>query len=113
MQNNDSRFQASDGREVEAGATELKQLQEQVEELQEQVVQSHEALETRMVIEQAKGAISARCDVPVDEAFEVLRANARSNRRSINELAAEVIANRGRVGAKASAMSRKGGSPDD
>ena len=55
------------------------------------------ALESRIVIEQAKGAISVRCDVTPETAFEMLRGLARSQRRDIHEYAAEVVANGGRL----------------
>ena len=50
------------------------------------------------VIEQAKGAISVRCGVPVDVAFEMLRGVARSNQRNLPEFAADVVADGGRFG---------------
>lgn len=59
------------------------------------------ALASRIVIEQAKGAISARSDVTPDEAFEMLRRLARSSRLNIHVLAARVVANRGRLDAEA------------
>ena len=65
---------------------------------QENALLQH-AMERRVVIEQAKGAISARCDVPPDIAFELLRGLARSQRRDIHSFAAEVVANGGRLSA--------------
>ena len=47
------------------------------------------------IVEQAKGAISARLGLPPDIAFEVLAGLARSQRREIEEYAAAVLANRG------------------
>jgi AmiR/NasT family two-component response regulator len=47
-------------------------------------------------LEQAKGAISVRCGVTPDTAFEMLRGLARSQRREIHEYAAEIVANGGR-----------------
>jgi AmiR/NasT family two-component response regulator len=67
-----------------------------IEALQAKVEELQQALNSRPVIEQAKGAISARCDVPIDIAFEILRGLARSNQRHIHDLAAEVVANGGR-----------------
>lgn len=55
------------------------------------------ALQSRIVIEQAKGAISARLATTPDTAFEMLRGLARSQRRSLTEYAAEVVANHGRL----------------
>jgi hypothetical protein len=88
MQNH-PRFGASSHGTAEAGATELSRLQTKVDQLQE-------ALESRIVIEQAKGAVSARCEVPVDVAFEMIRGMARSQQRQLHEFCAEIIANGGR-----------------
>lgn len=55
------------------------------------------ALESRIVIEQAKGAISARCGVTPETAFDIMRGLARSQRREIHGYAAEIIANGGRL----------------
>lgn len=49
------------------------------------------ALESRVVIEQAKGVLAERYALPIDAAFDVLRRSARSNRVSIHELAARVV----------------------
>jgi len=49
------------------------------------------ALTSRVVIEQAKGMLAARLSVPVDEAFRILRAHARSHRRRLAEVAADVV----------------------
>lgn len=49
------------------------------------------ALESRVVIEQAKGVLAERYALPIDAAFDVLRRSARSNRSSIHELAARVV----------------------
>jgi AmiR/NasT family two-component response regulator len=58
------------------------------------------ALESRIIIEQAKGAISVRCDVSPETAFKMLRGLARSQRLEIHEYAAEVVANGGRLSVK-------------
>jgi AmiR/NasT family two-component response regulator len=55
------------------------------------------ALESRIILEQAKGAISARCDVTPETAFEMMRGLARSQRRAIHGYAAEIVANGGRL----------------
>ena len=57
------------------------------------------ALNSRIVIEQAKGALSVTMGVPPDEAFEALRTQARSQRRDIHFVAAEVVRNAGRLAA--------------
>ncbi len=56
------------------------------------------ALDSRLVIEQAKGALSVRLDVSLDEAFQRLRAHARSRRHKLTELSAQVA--RGQVPAE-------------
>ena len=47
------------------------------------------------IVEQAKGAISARLGTTTDVAFEILSGLARSQGRSIEEYAAAVLAKRG------------------
>lgn len=66
--------------------------------LQERLVRSHSlvneqlqhALNSRVVIEQAKGALSARLDITPTEAFDLMRAHARTTRRRLGEVAGEV-----------------------
>jgi AmiR/NasT family two-component response regulator len=54
-------------------------------------IQLQGALESRVVIEQAKGMLRERLRLSVDAAFELLRATARSNRRNIHSVAQEVV----------------------
>jgi GAF domain-containing protein len=49
------------------------------------------ALNSRVVIEQAKGAVSRGLGIGVDHAFEILRANARRQRMKLTELARLVV----------------------
>jgi GAF domain-containing protein len=49
------------------------------------------ALLSRVVIEQAKGALSRTLGVSVDEAFVVLRSRARANRRRLSDVARDVL----------------------
>lgn len=49
------------------------------------------ALNSRIVIEQAKGAVARTFDVGVDEAFGLLRDHARSSRRRLTEVAHDVV----------------------
>ncbi len=58
----------------------------------ERRAQLEQALETRLVIEQAKGVLAERHRLDLDSAFEILRRGARSSRRKIHDVATEVIA---------------------
>lgn len=49
------------------------------------------ALESRVVIEQAKGVVSERTKIGVDEAFERIRAFARGHNRLLSETARQII----------------------
>ena len=49
------------------------------------------ALNSRILIEQAKGMIAERAGIDVERAFERLRRTARSNNRHLSELAADVV----------------------
>src|SRR6266542_2991573 len=72
-----------------------KTLVEQIAALEaERTSQLEHALTHRVVVEQAKGVLMGREDLGVDEAFERLRAVARSRRQPVEELAREVVAGR-------------------
>lgn len=62
-----------------------------VEQLQTQNAQLAHALESRVVIEQAKGVLAERYSLPMDASFDLLRRSARTNRVPIHELAARVV----------------------
>jgi hypothetical protein len=49
------------------------------------------ALDSRVVIEQAKGVLAERWQIGMNEAFQRLRANARSHNRLLSELARDVV----------------------
>jgi GAF domain-containing protein len=49
------------------------------------------ALTSRIVVEQAKGAVARTYDISVDEAFQLLRSHARSARRRLTDVAHEVV----------------------
>jgi AmiR/NasT family two-component response regulator len=66
-------------------------LRQLVEQLRAQNAQLEHALESRIVIEQAKGILAERYDLPIDGAFELLRRSARSNRVRLHLLAARVV----------------------
>jgi AmiR/NasT family two-component response regulator len=64
------------------------------EDLRRRNEQLQTALESRIVIEQAKGILAARHDLHVDAAFDVLRRGARSHGTKLHDLAARVVADR-------------------
>jgi GAF domain-containing protein len=49
------------------------------------------ALNSRVVIEQAKGMLSEYLNVPVSDAFDLLRSYARENNRKLSEVAGDVV----------------------
>ena len=55
------------------------------------VLQLEQALESRIVIEQAKGILSERLDVSIDAAFTLLRGYARNHNRTLRATAAEIV----------------------
>lgn len=63
----------------------------QSEERGEVVDQLHNALDARVVVEQAKGVIVGREGIAPRQAFERLRAEARRSRRRLSEVAADVV----------------------
>jgi AmiR/NasT family two-component response regulator len=66
-------------------------LLELVDQLRTHNAQLERALQSRIVIEQAKGVLAERYALSVDEAFDLLRRAARSNREPIHDLAARVV----------------------
>ncbi len=60
--------------------------------------QLQHALESRIVIEQAKGMIAAQADVDMDDAFSRLRAHARNNNLLLTDVAAAIISGSIRMG---------------
>jgi hypothetical protein len=62
--------------------------------LREQNAQLEEALESRVVIEQAKGVLAERLALRPDEAFLLLRRAARTRRMKLRDLARQVIDSR-------------------
>jgi GAF domain-containing protein len=73
--------------------------------LQERLVRNREllaaqlqmALNSRIAIEQAKGALVAQLHIELDEAFHLLRTHARRSRRHLAEVASDVVERRGEV----------------
>ena len=56
--------------------------------------QLQEALDSRILFEQAKGVLGERFGLQPDAAFQVLRRGARSNRIPLRDLAARVVTSR-------------------
>ena len=74
---------------------------EQIGELRQRLVAAEElnaqleyALESRVVIEQAKGVLAERLGLTVEDAFDLLRYAARSGRIKLRELATRVVQER-------------------
>lgn len=57
----------------------------------ETVSQLQRALNSRVVIEQAKGVLSCKLDIGTDEAFEMLRSYSRRSNRRISEVSQELL----------------------
>jgi hypothetical protein len=77
--------------DVDGAATSTSALVALVNLLRERNSQLERALESRIVIEQAKGVLVERLSLAPDQAFEILRRAARSQRRRIHVVAAEVV----------------------
>jgi AmiR/NasT family two-component response regulator len=89
--------QLADGRDgvVEVAATEREErLAELVVALADENANLQRALDTRIVIEQAKGVLAERLGVGIEDAFEVLRGAARSHQAKLHDLAAAVVGSR-------------------
>jgi AmiR/NasT family two-component response regulator len=76
------------------GTAEVERLVELTRSLVERNAQLQQALDTRIVIEQAKGVLSERLALGTDEAFLLLRRAARNHRLRIHALAGKVVASR-------------------
>jgi AmiR/NasT family two-component response regulator len=85
----------------------MESLHAEVIRLRAENVQLRRALETRIVIEQAKGVLAERFALAPDQAFAVLRRAARNEGRSIHELAAEIIRDASTPGAVVQALHRR------
>lgn len=64
---------------------------QRLDDLRQTADQLQRALDTRIVIEQAKGSLAAQHGISVDEAFERLRRHARSNQLSLAAVADGVV----------------------
>jgi AmiR/NasT family two-component response regulator len=76
------------------GVAGAERVQDLLEELRVRNGQLERALQSRVLIEQAKGMLAERYGIGVEEAFELLRRAARSSRTRIHQVAAEVLASR-------------------
>jgi len=70
------------------------ELVQELARARELVAQLEQALESRVVIEQAKGVLAERLGIPVDQAFDLLRAGARAQRIGLHDLAKRVVGER-------------------
>jgi hypothetical protein len=73
--------------------------------LLERTIQLQAALDSRIVIEQAKGILAERHGITPDKAFELLRRDARSRRMKLHALAAGVVETSARRAATGSGSS--------
>ncbi|MFF3642848.1 ANTAR domain-containing protein [Streptomyces sp. NPDC002564] len=69
-------------------------LRQQLADKEQVLGQLQIALDSRLIIEQAKGVLSVRLDVSMDEAFRRLRAHARSRQQKLTEVSARVVGGR-------------------
>lgn len=72
--------------------TAVRRLLELTTILARRCAQLQEALESRIAIEQAKGVLAERFRLEPDNAFDLMRRAARSNRITLRDLAAQVLA---------------------
>ena len=69
----------------------IEELRRRLEAAEELNAQLEHALQSRIVIEQAKGILGERLGVGVEEAFEILRYAARTARMKLHVLAEKVV----------------------
>src|ERR671934_856739 len=87
-----SQLADSSGGTAEAFSSEREErLAELVVALADENANLQRALDTRVVIEQAKGVLAERFDLEIPDAFDLLRRSARSNRIRLHDLAARVV----------------------
>ena len=79
---------------VDARAAEMERLVVYADQQERKVSQLQNALDSRVVIEQAIGILAERFVLPFEDAFEVLRAAARNSRREVRTIADELRASR-------------------
>ena len=81
----------TDGAGPAAADSRAEQLADLVVVLADENANLQRALDTRVVIEQAKGVLAERFDLEIPDAFDLLRRSARSNRIRLHDLAARVV----------------------
>jgi AmiR/NasT family two-component response regulator len=77
---------------VEEASTAVARLLNVAGATHERTAHLQRALDSRLVIEQAKGILAERFELGVEEAFELLRRASRSHRMRLRELATTVVA---------------------
>jgi GAF domain-containing protein len=66
----------------------------EVDRAHERTEQLQHALDSRVLIEQAKGFVAVRRDMSPREAFDVIRAHARQSRQPLGEVAEQIVSRR-------------------
>ena len=79
-------------RDVRGAEEQVERLRELVSTMLVKNQQLQTALDSRIVIEQAKGVLAERYRIGVDEAFALLRRSARNHRLRLHALATAVVA---------------------
>ena len=77
--------------DAEAGACRSRQPGSLVTSLPDENARLRRALESRIVIEQAKGILAERLDLSVDAAFALMRRTARHRRQRLRDLATAIV----------------------
>ena len=89
-----SEYYSGVGESRRAGLEEVRMLElarERIEQLEERVGQLQTALESRIMIEQAKGILAERLSVGMEEASAILRYAARSRQVELHDVAGRVV----------------------
>jgi hypothetical protein len=90
-----NQFDGVDARALPAQiAVEMERLVVYADAQERKVSELQGALDSRVIIEQAIGILAERFDLPIPDAFEVLRSAARNSRREVRAVAEEVSASR-------------------
>jgi ANTAR domain len=79
------------GTYVDSDRTLIEELRARLATALEESSQLRTALESRVVIEQAKGMLAERFGITVEESFAVLRRSSRNTGMRLHELAAQIV----------------------